>query len=1108
MSFDEIEDLYQLSPMQQGVLFESLYSPGAGAYIEQRFCVLRGGLNLSAFKRAWHRVVERYAVLRTAFVWEGIDEPVQVVHRGAQVPFDLLDWREFSVSERQSRLAAYLEEDRRRGFELSEAPLMRLALVHCDESDYQFIWTYHHLLLDGWSWPLLVREVFTFYECFSKGTDIELKPPRQYREYIAWLREQNTSRAEDYWRATLKGFNAPVALGIDKRVEVPRERLSGRELNVRLPSSLMEALVSFGKKHQLTLYTVIQGIWALLLNRYSRVDDIVFGAVVSGRPPDLPEVESMVGLFINTLPVRVWVPRDMAVLSWLKELQARQAESRQYEYSSLVQVQGWSEVPRGTPLFETILVFENYPIDFSSGFDVKDKAEPDQDGLEVSNLQFAEEVNYPLSLVVTPGSHLAIRLLYDSRRFDEDTVSRIADHLQMMLESIISDPRQKLSSIEILTQAERDQILFRWNDRTALHPSDKCIHELFEGQVEKLPDATAIEFEGQSFSYGELNSRANRVAHKLCSIGVGPEVRVGLCLDRSPELIIALMGVLKSGATYVPFAPSLPIDRLAFMMEDAQIQVLLTTEGLLDNLPSSWAQVVCLDSDRAMFETQDSHNLDSAALTENGVYVVYTSGSTGSPKAVMVTHRALVNNISAMNELYGLNERDRMLQFVSISFDVFAQEVFTALTSGAALIMHRNPTGLGPLELVDFCEKMEVSVMHMPPPYWHQMVDELWNTERSVPETLRLLVVGAESPSAKKLARWSRLSRHQTRFINAYGPAEAAITNATFEASVDPDAVDLMTRIPIGRPVANNRLYLLDENLAPVPVGITGNLFIGGDALARCYLNRPGLTAEKFIPDPYGARPGARLYSTGDTARFRLDGQIEFIGRNDNQVKLRGFRIELGEIEVAIRQHHLVKEAASVVREDTPGERQLVGYVTLTEQVKDERDALSQIIGHLRRKLPGYMVPSPLVVLSEMPLTPNGKIDRKSLPKPGQMRTGREDAYVPPRSAVEEVLAEIWSKVLGVERVGVYDSFFDLGGHSLLATQIISRVRDYFQVEVPLSAVFESPTVAGLALAVTQQQFELEESGNADLLLEELESLSDEEVERLLKSELNLTQDE
>ena len=544
MKIKNVEDVYSLSPMQQGMLFHSLYSPDSGMYFEQLSCTLNGDLNVSAFQGAWQRVVERHPVLRTAFIWEGLDEALQVVRQQVKVPWEQHDWRAFSPIMQREQLKSFLQADRERGFDLSVAPLMRLTLLQVDENAYHFIWSYHHLLLDGWCLSLLLKEVFALYKAFSQGQDLHLVRSRPYRDYIAWLQQQNLSQAEAFWRQALKGFTAPTPLVVGKAVgNLSSQQESYDEQQIQLSAATTQALQSFAQHHQLTLNTLVQGAWVLLLSRYSGQEDVVFGATVSGRPADLVGVESMVGLFINTLPVRVLVSPQAHLVQWLQQLQAQQVELRQYEYSPLVQVQGWSEVPRGLPLFESIVVFENYPIDASL----------QQGGsLEFRNVRALERTNYPLTLAADPGAQLSLQLSYDCRRFDADTITRMLEHFQILLEGIVADPKQGLSDLPMLTAKERQQLLVEWNHTQVDYPKDVCIHQLFEAQVERTPDAVAIVFEDQQLTYGELNRRANCLAHYLRSLGVGPDTLAGICVERSLEMVVGLLGILKAGGAYVP----------------------------------------------------------------------------------------------------------------------------------------------------------------------------------------------------------------------------------------------------------------------------------------------------------------------------------------------------------------------------------------------------------------------------------------------------------------------------------------------------------------------------------------------------------------------------
>src|SRR5919199_263585 len=1044
MKIKNVEGIYSLSPIQQGLLFHTLYASDSGVYFVQLSCTFNGDLHISAFERAWQQVVERHSVLRTAFIWQGLDEALQVVRQHVRLPWEQHDWRRLSPVEQQEQLEVFLHADRERGFDLSQAPLMRLTLIQMDENVYQFIWSHHHLLLDGWSLSLVLKEVFAFYEVSRQGQDLHLQRSRPYQSYIAWLQQQDLARAEVFWRQMLQGFSTPTPLGVDRVLgSLSSEGESYDEQQIQLSVGATRALQSFARQHQLTLNTLVQGAWALLLSRYSGQEDVVFGATTSGRPADLAGVESMVGLFINTLPMRVSVSPQADLLSWLQQLQSQQIKLRQYEYSPLLQVQGWSDVPKGLPLFESIVVFENYPIDASL---------QEQGGsLEIRNVRGVDQTNYPLTVAAVPGAELSLELSYDCHRFDAATITRMLGHFQTLLEGIIVAPQQRLVDLPMLTQPERQQLLVEWNETLMDYPQDVCIHQLFEAQSERTPDAVAGVFESEQLSYCELNRRANKIAHHLRSLGVRPDVLVGICVERSLEIVVGLLGILKAGGAYVPLDPAYPQERLAFMLEDSQVPILLTQQRLVDRLPSHQAHVVCLDSDWEAIAQQSQENPKSAVTAENLAYVIYTSGSTGKPKGVCVSHRA-VNRLVLNTNYVKLEPSDRVAQASNCSFDAATFEIWGALLQGARLIGIAKDIVLSPQNFATQIREQGISVLFLTTALFNQLAREVpWAFH-----SIRHLLFGGEAVEP----RWVKaVLQHEPpqRLLHVYGPTESTTFTSWHWVQNVPEGA---TTIPIGRPIANTQIYLLDNQLQPVPIGVPGELYIGGDGLARGYLNRPELNTEKFIPNPFSKASGARLYKTGDLARYLSDGNIEFLGRLDNQVKIRGFRIELGEIEAVLSQHPAVDETVVVVREDVPGNKRLVAYLVVNQATAPTMPQLQQF---LKQKLPEYMVPSAYVLLDALPLTPNGKIDRRALPAPDTARPEGEGAYVAPQTPVEEILAGIWADVLGLQQVGIHDNFFELGGHSLLATQLISRLRDSFGVEFPLRGLFESPTVAGLS---------------------------------------------
>jgi amino acid adenylation domain-containing protein len=1047
-----VESFYPLSPMQQGMIFHSLLAPESGMYVEQVSCRLRGCLDIPAFERAWQRVIERHSILRTGFAGEELKEPVQVVHKRVTLPLEQQDWRGLTAAEQAARLDSFLQAGRARGFKLAEPPLMRLALIRVADDACDFVWCYHHALLDGWSVPLLMREVFAFYDAFRRGQDLRLAPPRPYRDYIAWLKKQDAARAEAFWRRTLAGFTAPTPLTVDRASTGDG---GCAEQEIRLPLEATSALQSFARKHQLTMNTLVQGAWALLLSRYSGEESVVFGATVSGRPAELPGAETMIGLFINTLPVRVHAPPEAPLTAWLKELQAQQFEMRQYEYSSLVQIQGWSDVPRNQPLFESILVFENYPI--------SEALSEHTEGLEILNLRSAEQTNFPLALVAGVSGELMLKILYDKSRFEAGAIRRMIGHLQTLLDGMAANldgQPGSLGDVPLLTAAERHQLLIEWNDTAAEFPADRCAHQLFESQVERTPEAVAIVCNGQRLTYAELNRNANQLAHHLQTLGVKPETLVGICLERSAEMIVAALGVLKAGGAYVPLDPAYPLERLAFMLEDSGASILITQQRLLERLPPNHAQKVFLDEP---VSHTNGGNPVSNVSPENLAYVIYTSGSTGQPKGALLQHRGLCNLCQVYIRDFEITPESRVLQFFSLSFDGSVADSFPSLVAGAALVIAKQEALLPGPGLIRLLRDQAITVAYLPPAVLAALPDD------ELP-SLKTLISAGESCSREIAARWSP----GRRFFNAYGPTEATVAASHYLVTETPKD----NLVPIGRPIANTQLYLLDSRLRPVPVGVPGELHVGGVGLARGYLNRPELTAEKFIAirelenspllQSFGFAQGKSpiLYKTGDLARYRPDGNIEFLGRMDHQVKIRGFRIEPGEIEAVLKRHPALQDAV-VVAKESRGEKRLVAYVVPKEE---GGPGIEELRGFLQAKLPAYMTPAAFVSLAALPLNPNGKVDRKALPASDSDRPDLAKTFVAPRDALELQLSRIWEDILGVQPVGVTDDFFELGGHSLLAVRLAAQVRQQLGRDLQLMTLFQNTTVEQLASALRRDQ--------------------------------------
>jgi natural product biosynthesis luciferase-like monooxygenase protein len=1428
-----IEDSFPLSPLQQGMLFHYLYSKDSGVDIEQIVDHLHERLDIDALRGAWQQVVGRHAALRSSFRWEGLDQPLQDVHHGVELSFAVQDWRHLTTREQAQRLEEYLREDRQQGFVLEQPPAMRLALFQLADSEFQLVWTVHHILLDGRAFPIVLREVFDHYESNQKGQDLHLSPPPSYQHYIEWLQERDTAGDEAFWRERLAGFTRPTRFNTSltsssESSSQPGDRV---EQEFRLSETQTSALRLLTKEHDLTLNTLVQGTWALLLSRYSGEGEVVFGATRACRRSTVPNAESIVGVFINTLPVRVRVVPEMPVAAWLMTLRQQQLGMRGYEHTPLVNIQKWSSVPADMPLFDSLLVFDYEQLNTSLR-----SLGP---AWHTREFQIIERTNYPITVYAYGESELLLRIAYDRGRFSDSRITRMLGHIQTLLEGMAADPAARLASLPLLTARERHQLLVEWNNTRLSYPSDALlIHELFEAQVKHTPNASAIVAQGRQLTYTELNAKANQLAHYLISNGIGPDALVGICLDRSLELIIAILAIHKAGGAYLPMDPAYPKERLAFMMEDAKPAILLTQEEVISNLPQPRPLSICLDSEWDSVAKETTENPARRSAPDNLAYVIYTSGSTGKPKGVMVEHGNVINFFAGMDQRLGSEPPSVWLAVTSLSFDISVLELLWTLARGFKVVLYAggdkeliiSPTqdsaarrahtnreidfslfyfasdegekvhdkytlllegarfadehgflavwtperhfhafgGLYPnpsvasaaiavmtqqvkiragsvvlplhppirvaeeWALVDnlshgrvgisfasgwqpndfviapenYADRKDVMIggietvrrlwrgetVAMPGPKGQDVEIStlprpvqpelpIWLTAAGNPETCRLAgeiganllthllgqsveelgekvrlyreawrqyghgpgeghvtlmlhtFVGADDDAVREIVRrpmkdylrsavdlvkkaaWHfpvrkegnagkslvqpaesneltpedmevlldyaferyfetsglfgtpktcarlvdrlrevgideiaclvdfgvdsetvlanlthlntlkeqcnlgpsmdtgatipALIRHHKvthlqctpsmarmlmldpvaketlgglhklmiggeafspllakdlkdtvrgDILNMYGPTETTVWSSTWVLNHTSNSMS------IGRPIANTTIYIVDKNLQPLPVGVAGELMIGGSGVVRGYLNRPELTAERFICDPFSPDSSQRLYRTGDLARFLPDGDIEFIGRVDHQVKIRGHRIELGEIESVLNRHPSVRESVVIAREDVPGDKRLVAYVIL----RSGQDLnAAKLHDYVKAMLPDYMVPSHIMPMESFPQTPNRKIDRKALPKPGQQPIGGTSAVKAPTGELENTLATMWRETLGIEHINRNESFFAAGGHSLSAVQVISKIRQQFDVNLPLRTFFQQPTIAGLAAAIT-----------------------------------------
>ncbi|HVG44159.1 MAG TPA: amino acid adenylation domain-containing protein, partial [Longimicrobium sp.] len=1048
MNRKNVEDLYPLTPLQQGMLFHALHSPEADAYAEQVALTLQGDVRPEAFAAAWQAVVDRNPALRTGFVWEGVKQPMQVVYRQAAVPVRTEDWSALPHAEREARWAALLEDDRAAGWELRRAPLIRLALARVGDAEWRFLLSSHHLLMDGWSMALVFADFAAAYDAVRNGREAILPRRPAFRDYVAWIGERPEGAAEAFWRARLGGLDEPTPLPLDRapaRAGRPAQE-HGQE-TLPIPADTVAALMEAARRHRVTASTLAQAAWAVVLARHTGRREVVFGTTVSGRPPEVPGVEEMVGLFINTVPVLVRVPPAEPLAEWLRALQSEQAEARDHELAPLARIRAWSGLPGEAPLFETIFVYENYPVGGGGGAG-------EEPAFAVTSARAAERTNYALSLVMAPAAGgMRATATYDARRLDPDRVRALLAGYRAVLEQMVSGTAPVTGALTPLTADERARLVAA-GSATASFDVD-TLPARFAAQAARTPDAAAVTFGGESVTYAELDARANRIAHRLVKLGARPDSLVGLFVERSVDTVAGILAILKAGAGYLPLDPAYPEDRLAYMLEDSGVPIVLTTSALRGRLPAGTA-ILCLqcDADAIAAEPSDAPAIDISPASL--AYVIYTSGSTGKPKGVQVTHTNVVRLFAATDAWFGFGADDVWTLFHSYAFDFSVWEMWGALLYGGRLVVVPFDVTRSPEEFYALLGDEGVTVLNQTPSAFRQLmrVDEEAAERGEMRElALRHVVFGGEALEPASLRGWvERRGDDRPSLVNMYGITETTV-HVTYRVIRAADTVNGSSS-PIGIPIPDLAVHLLDRDGQFVPTGAAGEMYVGGAGVARGYLNRPELTAQRFVPDPFSADADARLYRSGDLARRLEDGSLEFLGRADDQVKVRGFRIEPGEIESALLAHPSVREAVVLARGEGE-ERRLVAWI-----VAEGVDAAG-LRAHLLDRLPDYMVPAAWSFLDALPLTRNGKVDRRALPEP-DAAAADVDEYVAPRTPVEETLARVWEAVLRVERVGVHDDFFALGGDSILSLQVISRAAKE-GVRVTPRQVFEHPTVAGLA---------------------------------------------
>jgi amino acid adenylation domain-containing protein len=1080
-----VEDAYPIAALQAGMIFHSEYAPESAIFHDLHSFTLKAPVDLDTMRRGLREVMVRHATLRTGFELSRYSRPLQLVYRDIEPPLEFTDLRDRAPEEQQAALETWLREERQRTFDWRRAPLLRFHVHQLGDEHYQFTLSFHHAVLDGWSAASLLTELFNRARVLQEQPDAPAAPPLTctFRDFVALEQQAEQSETcQQFWRDQL---NAAPA------VRLPRSGATGTSgdgvglVQVPIPTEVIDGLRRFTRAAALPIKSVALAVHAKALSVETNQSAIVTGLVSHGRP-EVQDGDRVLGLFLNTVPcvMRVGAGRWRELVQDAFECERRLIPFRRYPLARL-------QREHGGPLFDVGFNFMHFHVY---------QGVQQSESMQVEGYTGYEETDLPLTanfLVEPISGNMRLSLNYRRSEFSQEQVERIGRRYALALAALAADPESYHAATDLLTPTEREQVVETWARQVSdEEPTTESIVPWLEAQAARTPEAIAVTLGDESFTYRELHARANQLAWHLRGMGVGPETLVSICVERSPELLVGILGILKAGGAYVPLDPGNPEARLALVLGDARPKVLLTRESLASQLPPHDAVTVCLDADWPSIERQSTEDLPQLATASNLAYVIYTSGSTGTPKGTLIAHGGLRNYLTWAMDAYSVTEGDGAPLHSSVAFDLSVTSIFIPLLSGGPVTLIPE-LAAGELARL-LADERRYSFIKLTPAHLQALALQV------PPDSLRArtqtVIVGGEALHTEALRVWWDAAP-DVRIYNEYGPTETVVGSSVFEAA----AAGPGGAVPIGRPIANTQLYVLDRFGQPVPPGVEGELFIGGRGVARGYLHRPDLTADRFVPDGFGSIPGARLYRTGDIARWREDGNLEYVGRRDQQVKIRGYRVEIGEIEAALRQQAGVREAVALMREDVPGDRRLVAYVVADSITAD---GLQQA---LRTSVPDYMVPAALVWLDALPLTANGKVDRGRLPVPSGERPALVQEYTAPRTPDEETLARIWSEVLRLDRVGIHDNFFALGGHSLTAMQVIARVRDAFAIELPLRPLFESPTIAAVARLIEEERIAPSlqesaamapipavESANVDSLLDELDSMSGDEVRALL----------
>jgi len=1089
-----------LSHGQERMWFIDQLEKGNSIYNRPVFIRINGDLKAPVLEQCLNEIISRHEIFRTTFPAAN-GQPLQVISPLQPLTLTVSDIGHLPDGESEGEVRRQATDEAALSFDLDRGPLIRARLLRLGEQEHILLLTMHHIIFDGWSEGVLFQELSVLYESFSTGQPSPLSTlPIQYADFAVWQRQWLHGEISDsqlaYWKKQLSDASV-LELPTD-RPRPPGQTFRGSKQCFFVPKALTERLKAISREEGTTLFMTLLAAFQTLIHRYTGQDDIIVGSPVAGR--NRMDVEGLIGFFVNTLMLRTDFcgdPNFRELLGRVRKVALDAYAHQDLPFEKLVEELHPHRSSSHSPLFQVLFVLQNAPTRALR-----------LTGLTTTPLKVeSETATFDLSLVIDEEvNSLKGTIEYNTDLFNEGTVSRMIGHLQTLLEHIVSDPGTPISRLALLTGSERERLLVDWNGANREYPKDECIHQLFEAQVEQTPEAIAVVFEGGLLTYRELNARANRLAYDLNELGVGPETLVGLCLERSLEIIVGVLGVLKAGGAYVPLDPASPTERLAFMLEDSEIQVLLTQEQVISHLPPHHAQVVYLDTidPSAQFDAaQAPTNPVNRITADNAAYVIYTSGSTGKPKGVLITHYNVTRLFQATHSWFHFDQNDVWTLFHSYAFDFSVWEIWGSLLYGGRLVVVPYWSSRSPEMFYKLLSEEKVTVLNQTPSAFGQLIEIDKASMNSQDIALRLVLLGGEALDFQTLKPWfDRHGDRRPQLVNLYGITETTV-HVTYRPITKEDLFTSRGSL-IGVPIPDLELYVLDQSQNPVPIGVPGELYVGGAGLGRGYLNRPELTAERFIANPFPPGAGKRLYRSGDLVRYLANGDIEYRGRIDGQIKIRGFRVELAEIEAVLRQHADVREVAVISRGEKPAEKRLMAYVVPAQQAP----TVSELNRFLRQKLPEYMVPAAFMFLDTLPLTANGKIDRRSLPVPDQNRPEQESSFVAPRTPVEELLAQIWAEVLKLEQVGIHDKFFELGGHSLSVSQVASRIQRDFLVVLPLRILFDAPTIADQSAAIVAAQLMQEDASDVERIMNELKQLSPDEVTTLLEAERRLRRSE